>query len=287
MIIAHTMDHIKEPLPDYSNPPVVEVILGVQFERLANFRNAHLGAFWKSLDRKAWSKVADAPLLAPQFETFQPGVNWSKGVRVQLTQEPACRIQITNSDADRMIQVQNSRLHLNWLGRDGGSYPRFESVKQEFFKVFHDFTEFVTVNELGELRPNQWEITYLNHIPRGSVWEAPAEWNFFKPIAVAPKLNELVKEESFSGEWHYVIPQNRGRLHIEWRHAVKPTPESSPDEELIQLTLTGRGPIEMSDTMDDSISTGFGLGHSVIVCTFKNLMSDKANKFWGLKNACN
>jgi hypothetical protein len=39
---------------DYENPPVVKTVLGVQFEPLATFSNAHLGAFWKRLDADAW-----------------------------------------------------------------------------------------------------------------------------------------------------------------------------------------------------------------------------------------
>jgi len=47
----------QHSLPDYVNPPVVETILGVQFERLPAFKNAHLGAFWKTLDTREWADV--------------------------------------------------------------------------------------------------------------------------------------------------------------------------------------------------------------------------------------
>jgi hypothetical protein len=36
--------------PDYERPPVVETVLGVQFDPLPDLCNAHLGAFWGTLE---------------------------------------------------------------------------------------------------------------------------------------------------------------------------------------------------------------------------------------------
>ena len=72
-------------LADYENPPVVESVLGVQFERLRGFKNAHLGAFWTTLDKKEWPVVADAPPLPPQFERFTESAKWAKGLQIQFS----------------------------------------------------------------------------------------------------------------------------------------------------------------------------------------------------------
>jgi hypothetical protein len=93
------------PLPDYETPPVVETVLGVQFERLPGFKNGHLGAFWKSLPRGEWPTVSDAPPLEPQFERFEPSARWVRGLHIQLTQDPTSRLQIKNQAGDRMIQI--------------------------------------------------------------------------------------------------------------------------------------------------------------------------------------
>ena len=78
------MPDTTDPLPDYNDPPVVETVLGVQFDRLPGFKNAHLGAFWKTLNAAEWPVVQDAPPLAPQFERFDKSVRWAKGVQLQL-----------------------------------------------------------------------------------------------------------------------------------------------------------------------------------------------------------
>ncbi len=122
MDVPQVMPVIKEsrPLPYYDNPPVVETVLGVQFDRLSGFKNGHLGAFWMSLGADEWPVVEDAPPLPPQFERFDNTARWATGIHLQLTQDPACRLQIKNQKADRMIQLQNNRLHFNWLGEAGG-----------------------------------------------------------------------------------------------------------------------------------------------------------------------
>jgi hypothetical protein len=179
-----------------------------------------------------------------------------------------------------MIQLQNGRLHFNWLGEAGEKYPRYETVREGFVRVLQQFTEFLAREKIDGFRPNQWEVTYLNHIPKGPVWNTPDEWGFFLPLGTVPPVAGVVERESFTGEWHFVIPGQRGRLHVQWQHAVKPEPEK---QELVVLTLTARGPLQQSDDAQ-AILAGVDLGRATIVRSFKAFMSDAANKYWGLKD---
>lgn len=282
--MAHTTE--IGPLPDYDSPPVVETVLGVQFDRLPGFKNAHLGTFWKTLDHDQWSVVADAPPLPLQFERFAAAARWAKGLQFQLTQDPACRLQIRNKNNDRMIQVQNSRLHFNWLGSAAGPYPRYEKVRDDFEWILRRFIEFVRQESVGDFRPNQWELTYVNHIPQGSVWNSPSDWNFFRLLGSIPTIEKLVQGETFTGEWHFRIPDERGRLHVEWEHRKK-TDSEQLEPEFVRLTLTARGPIQGNEDALTTILDGLDLGRATIVCSFQNFMSDDANKHWGVKNAKN
>lgn len=272
-------------LPDYKNPPVVETVLGVQFDRLPNAKNAHFGAFWETLGAGEWPTVADAPLLPTQFERFEATSGWAKGVQLQLTQDPACRLQIRNAGGNRMIQIQNTRLHFNWLGRGEQAYPRYDRVLREFISVLEQFRQFATDKSLGELRFNQWEVTYVNEIPRGTVWTTPADWGFFRLLGSAQPVERDIEGESFGGEWHFVIPQRRGRLHIQWQHG-KGARDAKQDEanDFIRLTLTARGPIAESGDEVQSIREGLDFGRATIVRSFRDLMSDGANRYWGLKH---
>jgi uncharacterized protein (TIGR04255 family) len=268
--------------PEYERPPVVETVLGVQFDQIANFGNAQLGPFWKTLDPAEWVSVADAPPLVSQFEQFGDAVNWQPQLGIQFTQVPRTRLQIKNKTSDRMIQIQDNRVHFNWLKSGTSSYPRYAAVRSGFEDSLRRFVDFVSREKIGEIRPNQWEVTYINNIPKGTVWNAPRDWGFFRPLGGVPTIANLVDGESFSGEWHFLIPDQRGRLHVQWRHGRAPA-ELPEHQETIWLTLTARGPLGNADDRMQTVVSGLDLGHQTIVNSFRALMSDEANAYWGLK----
>jgi uncharacterized protein (TIGR04255 family) len=269
--------------PDYEHPPVVETVLGVQFDRLPLLKNAHLGAFWKRLGESEWPSVSDLPPLIMQFEQFDSSGAWAERVQLRLTQDSAYRLQLKNRYGDRMLQVQNGRLHFNWLGTEGHPYPRYAQVREGFVPLLAEFERFLADENLGTLRLNQWEVTYVNQIPRGTVWNSPADWGFFRPLSSVPTIDKIVEGESFGGQWHFVIPPQLGRLHAEWRHERSSDHEKTvAPVELIRLTLTARGPIGTSGVA--TALEGLNLGRATIVKSFRNLMSDEANRYWGLKN---
>lgn len=158
---------VNNAFPSYRTPPVVETVLGVQFDRLAEFKNAHLGAFWKLLDGHEWPFVVDAPLLPQRFERFSAASEWALGLQLMLSQDPASRIQIRNRTNDRMIQAQNGGLSFNWLGADGNKYPRYTSIREGFEFATNQFVLFLDQEKIQGFRPNQWEVTYVNEIPKG------------------------------------------------------------------------------------------------------------------------
>ena len=270
--------------PSYDNAPVVETVLGVQFDRLERFKNAHLGTFWKTLDVAEWPTVVDAASLPTQVETFDVA-RWARGMQLQLTQDPACRIRITNRNADRMIQLQNNRLHLNWLDTENRHYPRYEQVRDEFASVLQHFLAFVDQEDVGDCRPNHWEVTYVNEIPKGSVWNTPDDWDFFKLLRAAPPIGDVAQPESFEGEWHFVMPDRLGRLHINWQ----PGRKTKDGIDTIRLTLTARGGVNQSEerSASQTVLDGLDLGRRTIVTVFRELMSDQANEYWKLRHVGN
>jgi len=274
-----------EQLPSFERPPVVETVLGVQFKPLSGFCNAHLGAFWKHLGGdwckllgKDWSLLSDAPTLEPRFERFEGGEAWAQlGSGIRLTADPSARLQIRSAAGDAMIQLQNGRLHYNWLGTRGGDYPCYKNVRPRFDELLRGFKGFVSSEGLGELAPNQWEITYVNHMPKGGVWNVPSDWaSVLVGLPGVWAEPSPVRLESFAGAWHFQIDPQRGRLHAEIRSARAGSAEGP---EVLRLTLTARGP-----TSDErGVSQGLDLGRKAIVKTFKEITSPKAHEYWGLR----
>jgi uncharacterized protein (TIGR04255 family) len=50
-------------------PPLIELVVGVQFDPMPALTAAYLGLFWRELGAE-WPDVSETPALEPQFERF-------------------------------------------------------------------------------------------------------------------------------------------------------------------------------------------------------------------------
>ena len=272
---------MSQPFLEFERPPIVELVLGVQFAPLSRLSSGHLGWFWKQFLDDQWVNASDAVLLADQFETFEEQGRWRMPSKMQVTLDANAgppRLQLENAAGDRMLQVQQTRFHYNWKRRDQ-SYPSFHGVRTEFDKQFSRFRDFLAASAQGELCPNQWELTYVDSIPRGELWQTVADWQRVLPglLSGPPPIEELCAE-SASGEWTFEITPRRGRLHVAVRQARIP----DTNETVLLVQTTARGPIGRDATED--LAAGLALGHSVAVRTFFRITSAEAHAHWGLKS---
>jgi uncharacterized protein (TIGR04255 family) len=268
---------LHEPHLHLSRPPVVEVVVGVQFNSLPKLSAGQLGAFWRELASE-WPNVEDAPALPPQFECFgdENALPFFAGMRLQLMQKPEVRLQARNRAGDRMVQIQNGRLHYNWLRHGEAEYPLYGNVKQEFDKTVARFTEFLQREGLGAFEPNQWELTYVDHIPRGTLWETPDDWpQIFRAWDVAPLRAPGIAVESLEAEWHYEIQPNTGRLHIKIGRG-----RTAKQEDVLVINTTARGPVKAGDA-EATLDRGLEHGHEAVRKAFELLTSDSAQQYWG------
>jgi uncharacterized protein (TIGR04255 family) len=258
-------------------PPLVETALSVQFELLPKFHNVHLGLFWEKLGSD-WPNVEDAPPLEPQFERFENG-GWSfPALQFRVMQTVPARTLIRNSAGDKMIQIQNGRLGYNWLGAAGRDYPRYSVMRAEFLGVLNSFQKFANEKIKTDIVPDQWEITYVNHVPQGSLW---GDLRDIERVFQRPPLPlvhpEDMKLDSINFGWSCEIVPKRGRLHVQIQHGTQP--EAAGKKELFVLTLTARGPIT-EQKMDPC--AGLDLGHATILRAFWDLTTEFAHEYWGI-----
>ncbi len=77
-------------LPDFKKPPLTEVALSVQFERLPNLNSLQIGLLWHEFMER-FPSTEQHPLLDPVFERFgtPTGPKGAK-VRIEMTRVPAC-----------------------------------------------------------------------------------------------------------------------------------------------------------------------------------------------------
>ena len=265
-------------LIEFDAPPVIETVLSIQFAALPGFTAAHGGCFWQSSLAAEWpnAKLAEAPRIEDEFEVFGTKPNF-RSLGLEFRPIDTSRTQITNGDEDRMIQVQDSRFIYNWRKR-GGSYPRYSAIKPELNRLyarFVDYLQCVTSPKFPTPKPNQWEITYINHIPKNGIWNKALDWPEILPGLYIPTAEPhgAAELESLAGMWRYRLSDNRGRLHISLQHG-----QTAEKVEVMVLQLTARGPVDLD--RDLSVDNGFDLGHDAIVGTFRGITSAAAHAEW-------
>jgi uncharacterized protein (TIGR04255 family) len=267
--------------PDFANPPIVELVLGVQFSPLTRLTSGHFGLFWKSLGED-WTEAEDAPPIEDQFELFDRP-RWRTATGLQFRLEPVLRpgrFILRHKSQDRLLQIQATRFHLNWRKREG-FYPSYKQLIGEFEAMWAQFETFVKQANLGPLILNQWELTYIDAFPAGEEWKTPADWSqllpgLFGPLFSTDSLGIVLEHRA--AEWSYEIVPKRGRLHL----AAGPGQVGDSRQDALLLRTTARGPIGKEGVA--TFRAGLDLGHEVAVGAFLRIVSDDAKKRWGTKS---
>ncbi|MGI6415119.1 MAG: TIGR04255 family protein [Thermoguttaceae bacterium] len=253
-------------LPDYDNPPVIEVVCGVLFRELEGLRAAYLGKLWDKL-RPEYSVVREASPLVPTVEVFGAVPHH----QFRLTDvPPLARTWLMTASENGIVQIQRDRFLHNWkkvTPRD--EYPRYSKVIQMFWDHLRTFSEFLEEFQIGSIEPLQYEMTYVNHIPLGDGWHSLDEiGNVFPDFAWRQAEGRfLPTPDQVNWRTSFLMPEKKGRLHTIVRQAQRPC-----DKRLMLLfELTARG--FPGDPALEARREWFELAHQWIVRGFTDLTS--------------
>lgn len=252
----------KEPpedkgLPQYGDPPVVEVGCGIVFEALPQLKAPHLGLLWDKI-RTTYPKCNHAPPIG-NFITDSVGLPWP-------------RIWFVDEEGNHLIQVQPNRLHFNWrkMGEDE-EYPTYKTVIASFKDIFELFSGFVSEFSLGPLNPMECELVYVNHIPKGTAWNSVADMNNIFPDLTWRSDTDRFLDEPSNITWsaNFQLPDDKGTLRATLREMTRPI-DKLP---ILRFELTTRGLGE--DKSMNAIWDWFELAHEWIVLGFSDLTDVK------------
>lgn len=267
------------PLPDYDQPPVTEVALGVQFESLPGLNTVEVGALWERFARK-YPLTEDQPLLSPAIEVPMPDIGRSR-IRLQLGEVAAVRSWFLSRDRSRLIQVQRDRLLHNWRRDEGdGLYPRYSALLKSFRSAYTTLDRFVKERELGEIVVQQCEVTYINHIDAGTTWRrhgqahklvTPLTGRYSDRWLGEPEQVQLAERHAITDEDGEFI----GRLHI----TLEPVLRLDDRNPAYALTLTARG-APLSAGLKGAVAF-LDVGHEQVVRGFTSFTSASMQKEWG------
>ncbi|MCR4315584.1 MAG: TIGR04255 family protein [Planctomycetes bacterium] len=270
----------NSPAVGSENYPLVETILGFQFEPVQEFRSAHHGLFWEHIGRDKWPICNEKQASLPQREMFSEPPWLSSILSLQVSQKPEVRTLFFSSEKDRAIQIQNGQLLYNWRKTSGPVYPRFEKLKSEFMGFVDSLFEFFKVENFIT-KITQWEFSYVNHVEKGTAWKDKTGWgNVFGHMSGLTEVSDDVAIDGVASEWHYEIKPEIGRVHASIRNGKIGDTESA--KEVLLLHLTGRGSLNLDVEKRSDLLKSLELGHDAVVKVFKKLATTKALKEWGI-----
>jgi len=249
----------------FRKPPVNEVVCGMRFRPPDRLRIPHIGLLWDKFR-------ADYPILQ-----HAPPISSALGEILvdSITGFPLPRVWFINPSEDQLIQFQYDRFYFNWR-RKKHEYPRYEHVISNFEAVLNAIKDLFKDYELGEVEPMEYELSYINHIPKGSGWttidDLPEIFSDF--IWHKTKTRFLPDPENITWTSRFSLSEKRGHLTVSLREAVRK--EDTLPVLIFELKVNGFN-------KENNIRNWYDLARQWIVRGFTDLTTEKMHKIWEIE----
>ena len=272
------------PLPDFSDPPVAEVVLSVSFEPVAGLRVVQLGDLWKTRFADRFPRVEEQPPWEAPIERFGQFAGGPTISFQALQVPPLPRLWFVDERGTELVQAQSNWFARNWRKTDEDpDYPRYPKLRAPFRKDLKSFVDFVSQNKLGEWVPNQCEVTYVNHVDVGEVRGNHGELYGVLALAAKPKDPFLPTPEAMTVSSQYVLTDTSGgpvgRLYV---HA-QPGFRRGDGAPLVILTITARG--RPSGPSINDVTKFLDRARESVVRGFAAVTTKAMHKVWGRTDA--
>lgn len=258
-------------LPDFTDPPLDEVVLGVQFAPVPGYASVHSMKVW-DLFKAEFPRVQELPVLEPQFETFG-GSGAQAGPRIQVGTLPVgSRLWFLSEDENHLVQFQPDRFITNWRRNPNiQPYPRFEGLAKAFETNIRKLASHLDSEFNYQMTINQAEVAYINIIPVDSFSDVSAWfelWNggTFEVEAVNTSFNEVIKGMD-------------GKPFARLSHQVQSVFSANGKQRAFRLSLTFKGKPAGDDIK--SAMAFLGTGRELIVTRFGEITTEEAQTKWG------
>ncbi len=268
----------KVNLPEFEEPPLAEVALSVQFEPLLGLLTPHMGLLWQEF-RERFPKLEEKPPLNPIIERLG-GHRANQSIPLELfSTPPSPRLWFVDKSERELIQIQQDRFIHNWRkvkGKD--EYPRYElRIRKSFFDNLKLFIDFLKKEKLGDLVPNQCEVTYVNHIILEKNDRHKDLSKYFIGWNERYSSSSPLDVEDINLKTRHIIKQKDdflGRLHLNIDSAIN----SKDNSMMYVMTLTVRG--KPNDTSIEAVMDFIDKGREHIVRHFDSCTTPYAHNIW-------
>jgi uncharacterized protein (TIGR04255 family) len=268
--VGVTEPETKNPLPYFGLPPVIEVVIGVQYDPLP-IPTVAIGQFWATV-RDQYPRASDHPLIASPLDRDDrvPGIELTGDA---FDAPPLPRVMLEDSSGSWVVQIQQDRLLYNWRKtKEEDEYPRFQNVHPRFRASWNAWVEFLALEHGLHAKATQIELTYVNHVPRGNGWKSVDEIGRVFPSASWQTNGEfLPAPDILAWRAQFQLPDNSGKLHVALQQGVRLTDR----QPVLLCELTARGM-----PRDDDLEAWLRVAHEWIVRGFTDLTSPAVQELW-------
>lgn len=252
-------------LPSYKKPPVNEVVCGMRFHTPDKLRIPHIGLLWNKF-RADYPRIQHAPPIASAKGELQID---------QITGLPIPRVMFINETDDQLVQFQFDRFYFNWR-RKKSDYPRYPHVIKHFESVLNTIESFFRESKIGDLNPIEYELSYINHIPKGEGWDTiddiPRIFSDFVWVQRTDRF--LPNPTNIVWKTEFPMQEKKGHLAVTLNQATRIEDKVS----LFVLELNVRGFDESANKKD--FRKWFDVAHEWIVRGFTDITTSEVHQIW-------
>lgn len=248
--------------PSYTNAPVVETSLMVQFKPSPNWNLGLLGLFQERVKG-----------TFPRFEMAQPIVLAQPPFAAAGLQFRARGLYI-NEKEGRLLQVQDDAFAVNWRKASPDTpYPRYPSLREQFIAELEGYLAFLNEHGIPELPIAGCQVSYVNILePRSGL--TYADLGFVVPEP-GPGASEGVEMSSMSAMAAFRNSSSQLSYNI------APALRIEDNATVTQFVLNSSA--RQVDASGRDLLDGIDGAHDLLIKVFERMTSENAKRTWGKK----
>lgn len=258
-------------LPDYERPPVVEIVIGVQFVPLPQFGMREAVAVSRAFE--GWEVIDVVPALEPIVEApaghlVAPTLRFGLG-------NPPVRVVLGHEGEHWLAQVQQDRLVAH--ERKVEQRPSFANVVPKLREVVEHAAQALDRPLLAEPHvPELIEVIYGNRIPVGEGWSSFAELHkVLRTFAAEAGAGRFANFEQAQVGFAYELAAGD---RFDGRLRVTAEPQVDPDQtRFLQLQLISRRFVHTGRDLESVLDRC----HVDIVEGFTAVTTERMHEIWG------
>lgn len=244
----------------FTNPPLNEVVIGIQFSGL-KWQIQHFGSFFEFI-KSNFPIITAVPPLPQPFE--QPGLKILSGMELP-------RVWYKEANGPFLLQVQQDRFLLNWRESDsnGAGYPHFSDFFNRFKSELNRFEDFCKHQSLGQIKIENFELTYINHFAKDFSWKEVSQMSEY--------FNHLQFLDSFPTSKMFGLDLGYLADGFPVRHTIKKGTRNTDGKEIFVLDFSITDRVTDSKTFEETLRKA----NITLAQEFARLVTKDANHKWG------